>query len=160
MEVQTKFKKQKKSEYPFFSIKIINCNKDINWFQIIKITSENYSVKNDDYFSKYQNRFLDNNTFIDSPINEYAYIYPFYTINSCYFEDSPVFSEVGNLKWVAKVYAVEYNRNLKYVSGYKWGFEIKEGKIIFINPTKLNETKIFEKYRKIIKTIVDKKSAF
>jgi len=55
---------------------------------------------------------------------------------------------------------VEDNRNLKYVTGYKWGFEIKEGKILFINPTKLNETKIFKKYRKIIKTIVGKKSAF
>jgi len=159
MEVQTKFKKQKKSEYPFFSIKI-NCNKDIKWFQIIKITSENYSVKNDNYFSKYQNRFLDNNTFIDSGINEYAKIYPFYNTGGCCFEDSPVFSKANNLKWVAKVYAVEDNRNLKYVTGYKWGFEIKEGNILFINPTKLNETKIFEKYRKIIKTIVGKKLAF
>ena len=149
MEIQTEFKKQKNSKYPFFSIKI-NCNKSIKWFQIIKIISKNFCVKNLKYFEKYQDRFLDKNTFIDSGINEYAYIYPFYNIDSCYFEDSPIF-EGEDFKWVAKVYAVEDNKNLKYVTGYNWGFENKKGKILFINPTKLNETKIFDKYRKIIK---------
>ena len=67
-----------------------------------------------------------------------------------------MFGTSTDLKWVAKVYAVEDNNNLKYVAGYKWGFEINKGKILYINPTKLNDTKIFKKYKKIIKNIVGK----
>ena len=33
------------------------------------------------------------------------------------------------MKWVAKVYAVEDNKNLTHLIGYKWGFELKKGEI-------------------------------
>jgi len=149
MNIETEFIKDEKTEFPFFSIKI-NYNKPVIWFQIVKITSEKYNVKNDKYFEKYQNRFINKNTFIDSSIDPSFNTYPFYTRGN-YFEDLPNFGKQTNLKWIAKVYAVKDNKTLTYLTGYKWGFEIKNGNILLINTIKLNKTKNFEKYRLIIK---------
>lgn len=154
MDIEIIFKKHNTSDFPYFSIKINNYKNPIKWFQIVNVKSK-YSLKNDKIFKNIQNRFLDNNTFIDANINENINEFPFYNYGNK-FEDYPEYSKKTNIKWIANIYAVEDSKTMKYICGYKWGFEIIDGNIFFIIPSKLNETKIFMKYKKIIKSFIYK----
>jgi len=153
-DIKLTFTTYKDTQFPYIKI-VINCNTNIKWFQIVNVNSEYYKPINDPLFNKFQDRFLDNNTFIDSTLDDK--MFPFYSYGR-EFVDFPIYgyNENTKLKWIAKVYAVTDTKNMYYIYGLEWGFEIINGKVNLIHPKKLNNDHIFIKYITIIKNINDK----
>ena len=66
---------------------------------------------------------------------------PFYSFNN-YFYDAPLWSLDNNLIWKANLFSVKLDENKKIIQiigGIQWGFEIKDGKVLTMKPSLLDE---------------------